>query len=59
MNVIEPGSRQQDVEYGRAKMRLMDLLNAPLPGGRGFQRQRDREIHHLCATIASYELPER
>ena len=39
--------------------RLRTLLNEPLPGGRGFQRERDREIQELCAEIAKLQRPER
>lgn len=38
---------------------LRYLLNQPLPGGRGFQRQRDRDIQWIAKKLASMELPDR
>jgi hypothetical protein len=36
----------------RLTQKLKELLNRPLPGGRGFQQQRDREIRELCRQVA-------
>ena len=38
---------------------LKEELNSPLPGGRGFQKQRDRKIQRLCKEIAELQLPTR
>jgi hypothetical protein len=48
-----------DVLWHTQTQKLKELLNQPLPGGRGFQVQRDREIKSLCADIATLELPNR
>lgn len=38
---------------------LRAVLNAPLPGGRGFQAARDRRIQRLAKTLSECELPDR
>lgn len=38
---------------------MRTLLNQPLPGGRGAQMQRDRDIQWLAMMLANLELPDR
>jgi hypothetical protein len=38
---------------------LKDVLNEPLPGGRGFQSARDERIQRLAKQLAEAELPDR
>lgn len=47
------------ISYWVAITELKALLNMPLPGGRGFQRDRDKRIRQLCKVIADSELPDR
>lgn len=47
------------VSYWKNLTELKTLLNQPLPGGRGFQRARDRRIQYLCKQIGADELPDR
>lgn len=46
-------------EFHKWCQELKDLLNQPLPGGRGFQRQRDRDIQHIAKKLSQAELPDR
>ena len=48
-----------DTKYWGFVTELKKLLDQPLPGGRGFQRRRDKNIHRLTAEIAKYETPSR
>lgn len=45
--------------YWEARKELKELLNAPLPGGRGFQAAQDARIKWLCGYIASCDTPRR
>lgn len=45
--------------YYKALEELKELLNQPLPGGRGFQAARDNRIKWLCGYIASCDTPRR
>lgn len=36
---------------------LRAALNQPLPGGRGYQAARDRQIHRLAGLLAAAPLP--
>lgn len=38
---------------------LRDVLNQPLPGGRGFQERRDERIQELARQLADAEMPRR
>lgn len=38
---------------------LKKILAQPLPGGRGFQHQRDLQIQRLCYELAHTQLPQR
>lgn len=49
----------ETLTWSSAVQELKELLNQPLPGGRGFQRERDRKIQWLCTVIAALEAPER
>jgi len=39
--------------------KLKHLLDQPLPGGRGFQHQRDLQIQRLCYEIGTMQVPQR
>lgn len=47
------------VQWSVKVQSLKELLVQPLPGGRGFQEQRDRKIQELCREISELELPRR
>jgi hypothetical protein len=48
-----------DRDYWQLRTELKGLLNQPLPGGRGYQEQQDKNIHRLCKAIAEYGTPVR
>lgn len=52
------GRKPVDSEYWKTLQDLKALLEMPLPGGRGFQRQRFQQIHYLCGQLAEYALPD-
>lgn len=53
------GTRTVDTGYWRIRKELKELLNQPLPGGRGFQAQQDKHIYLLCKELTEYKLPDR
>lgn len=56
----DAGATEMDAfSYHTLIRRLKKLLAQPLPGGRGFQHERDKEIQHCCKLIAEAELPDR
>lgn len=46
-------------EWAWKTQKLKELLNQPLPGGRGFMHQRDLQIQRLCYEISVMSLPQR
>lgn len=46
-------------EYWRIRRDLKQLLNEPLAGGRGAQRDQDRRIHQLAFELTQFNTPNR
>lgn len=46
-------------EWSFKTQKLKQLLNQPLPGGRGFMHERDKQIQRLCYEISIMSLPQR
>lgn len=46
-------------QWSYKTQKLKELLNQPLPGGRGFQHQRDLQIQRLCYEIGTMQVPQR